>query len=70
MDDFAVDTANGDNLVATLQGVPHLLNLFLLLLLRANHEEIENNEDKKDENKGGTHACALSGSARLCLLLE
>jgi hypothetical protein len=54
--DGAVEAADGDNVLTFLQGVAELLNFFLLLALRANHEEVDNGEEHDHHNDGGHHA--------------
>jgi hypothetical protein len=56
--DSAVDSADGDNPVALLDGLDHLLHLFLLLILGADDEEIKHHEYKAESDEGGNHLTA------------
>jgi len=54
--DGAANTATGDDLVAIFQVTDHLLPAFLPLLLRKNHEQVEDGKDENQREEGQTHA--------------
>ena len=62
--DRAMDSARGDDLVALLHGIEHLLTLLLTLLLRTNDHEIEDDKDQSKEDDRLNH----STTAVRCLL--
>ena len=51
-DDLADDAANGGDLVANREAVTHFVNFLFLLLLGADHEEIEEHADQNDHDNG------------------
>ena len=59
--DSAVDSADGDHLVALLETVTELLELLLLFPLRTDHEKPHHHEDKDQHDPHGP-ASARPGS--------
>ena len=59
-DDLADDAADSGDLVANLEAVSHVSNLFLLLLLGTNAEEIENDYDNNEHTNGDKSASELT----------
>ena len=58
--DLADNTADGGDLVANLEIVSHISNLFFLLLLRADSEEIENNYYNNEHSNGDKSASKIA----------
>ena len=52
--DLTDDTADGNDLVADLDGVAHILGFLIALLLRSEDEEVENGNHTHDEDDGHT----------------
>ena len=50
-----VDSAGGDDLVAFLDRLDHPLGFLLLLVLRPDDKEVENDEDETKGDDGGDH---------------
>ena len=52
VDDLAHHTADRDDIVADLQTGAHFIELFLLLVLRKNQEQIEDDKHQNDHDNG------------------
>ena len=49
--DLAIEATAGDDMIAFLHLVTLLTKLFLLLLLRTNHEKVEHEDDQANEDQ-------------------
>ena len=62
--DRAVDAADGDHFVTLLEAVTELVHLFLLLLLRTDHEKPHDHKDQHEhQDEGEAAAFLLPGSS-------
>ena len=52
VDDSADDTADGGNLIADGKAVSHCSGFLLLLSLGTDHEEVHDNEEQREDQKG------------------
>lgn len=57
--DRAMDSARGDDLVALLHGIEHLLAFLLTFLLRTNDHEIKDDKDQSKEDDRLNHSTTV-----------
>ena len=64
VDNSADDTADGGNFIADSKAVSHSGCFLFLLSLGTDHEEVHDNEEKREDQEGKPAASAIAGGVR------